>query len=279
MKYSHGETLFLKVEERNLLSLETLLASGLRDLVELQNKGVVCEVYIPPSASAVQRKNSWWSNKFLKVRAKQTQPSKAYQHYRETIDQLLIDCLKYHGKGKPLRIAELCSGDGSLATKILSVDGLNIKSYTLYEKNAKLIEQSILRTKEYQEKIKHHNIDVCSNQGEVVLSQLKPEVNIWLASGSVLCGQVGSFTMAESVLLSLTKSLKYGGHILITGFTQSFLHPALIEKSGLRVVQASVPSTETGELESGFGRFQMFVLLKSETPEKLPELKQKMLYK
>ena len=50
--------------------------------------------------------------------------------------------------------------------------------------------------------------------------------------------------------------------MIITGFTQSFLHPRLLHKLHLRVLQGSLPSNEAGDLESGFGRFHMFVLVK-----------------
>ena len=60
--------------------------------------------------------------------------------------------------------------------------------------------------------------------------------------------------------MRIASSLDQNGYALITGFTQSFLTPSLLASVGLRVMHASIPSSETNGLESGFGRFHVFVL-------------------
>ena len=104
-------------------------------------------------------------------------------------------------------------------------------------------------------KLKHINVDVCSQSGESIISNeltgLSP--NLWIASGSVLCGQVGDFPMAETVLKKMASTLDHdNGYIIVTGFTQSFLNPVMIDNAGLEVLHGSLPSVEAGGLESGF---------------------------
>merc|ERR1712232_440445 len=84
-------------------------------------------------------------------------------------------------------------------------------------------------------------VDVCSSEGQAVMRDVGP-IDLWIASGSVLCGQVGSPQHARSVLGTLASTLAQGGHIVVTGFTQSFLTPQLMRTCGLDVIRASVPS-------------------------------------
>ena len=56
--------------------------------------------------------------------------------------------------------------------------------------------------------------------------------------------------------------------MIITGFTTSFLTPALLCKAGLRIVRASLPSDAAGGLENDTGRFQFFVLQKRKASER-----------
>ena len=110
--------------------------------------------------------------------------------------------------------------------------------------------------------VRNVQIDACSCEGIAAISNLDPRVDVWVASGSVLCGQVGDWYNSEATLSAMAASLKRGGFMIITGFTQSFLHPVLLHKLQLRVLQGSLPSNEAGGLESGFQRFHMFVLVK-----------------
>ena len=156
-----------------------------------------------------------------------------------------------------LRIAELCAGDGSLAAKLIAELEHPIAAYTLFERNALLSQASAAKTDGVGTAV---NIDCCSAAGEAALAQLTPRPDIWIASGSVLCGQVGSYSMAQPLLSAMTASLAPGGFLVVTGFTQSYLHPQLFVELGLRLRQASLPSEEACGLESGFGRFHLFVL-------------------
>ena len=53
-----------------------------------------------------------------------------------------------------------------------------------------------------------------------------------------------------------------GGLFVVTGFTQSFLHPALISRHGFAVERGSVSTHDVGGLQSGFGRFHVLALRK-----------------
>ena len=107
-------------------------------------------------------------------------------------------------------------------------------------------------------------IDAASEQGQLMISDPspRPRPHLWIASGSTLNGQVGSPQMAEPTLQGVARSLRPGGHAIITGFTTSFLTPAMIESAGLRVLRASLPAQAAGGLEHDVGRFQFFVLQK-----------------
>ena len=289
-----------EIPKDHMLTLEQdILGVPLALLNDSIAKCLSVEVYIPPASKAKYRKDSWWSSKYLKLNRRRKTPlknskskpavstSSSYMHYRKHIDDLilqvaneLIDSLNDQNihnmqqsteKAK-LNIAELCSGDGSFALKLLTeLADESISSYTLFERNQKLYEESIAKTRKYvldsnaRVKLKHINVDVCSPSGESTISNelagLNP--NLWIASGSVLCGQVGDFPMAETVLKKMASTLDHdNGYIIITGFTQSFLNPIMIDNAGLEVLHGSLPSVEAGGLESGFKRFHMFVLAK-----------------
>eukprot|EP00946_MAST-07B_sp_MAST-7B-sp1_P002571 g2571.t1 len=224
------------------------------------------EVYIPPSASAPHRRDSWWSSHYVKIkRKKQEKASSAYLHYRENIDDLILMALEEFvlvEETPKIDVAELCAGDGSLAACMLEEIGEErISSYTMFERNAQLVEQSIEKTLGCGVcVVESVQIDACSCEGLSTISTLDPKVDVWIASGSVLCGQVGDWHNAAATLRAMVASLKHGGFMVITGFTQSFLHPRLLQQLNLRVVQGSLPSNEAGDLESGFQRFHMFVL-------------------
>ena len=106
------------------------------------------------------------------------------------------------------------------------------------------------------------NIDVCSQACENAIENAIT-TDIWIAAGSVLCGQVGTMPNASSMLNTMSNSIGATGFLVITGYTQSFLSPKMIDDAGLEVAHGSVPTVETaGILESGFKRFHMFILKK-----------------
>ena len=113
--------------------------------------------------------------------------------------------------------------------------------------------------------IRFINVDVYDEKGEESLITLETKPNVWVASGSVLCGQVGNHEMAESTLRGMSESLVTNGIIVITGYTQTFLTPQILDRIGFKIIRGSLPSREAGGLESGFGRFHMFVLEKVNT--------------
>ena len=99
----------------------------------------------------------------------------------------------------------------------------------------------------------------CGSAGGLV----DERVDVIVASGSTLCGQVGRRREALATLHLLASALAPGGEgrAVVTGFTTSFLTPALLRAAGLAVdAAASVPSEWVAGLETGWGRFHMWVL-------------------
>lgn len=105
--------------------------------------------------------------------------------------------------------------------------------------------------------------------------------NLVISSGSVLCGQVGSAEGAEAALLEISDLLPEGGRLIATGFSISFLHPALLRRAKMaKVLRGSLPGAHPalpalqkrmGRKDAtaappppahAFGRFQCFVLQK-----------------
>ena len=125
-------------------------------------------------------------------------------------------------------------------------------------------EEETIQQKKYCD-IRFINVDVYDEKGEESLITLETKPNVWVASGSVLCGQVGNHEMAESTLRGMSESLTTNGIIVITGYTQTFLTPQILDRIGFKIIRGSLPSREAGGLESGFGRFHMFVLEKVNT--------------
>ena len=105
-------------------------------------------------------------------------------------------------------------------------------------------------------------VDTATAKGQEVLEYVRPRPHIWVASGSTLCGQVGSPAMAEPTLNCLATSLRPGGVMVITGFTISFLTPTLIHNAGLMVEHASLPSSQVEGLDIDSGRFHLWILRK-----------------
>ena len=124
-----------------------------------------------------------------------------------------------------------------------------VASYTMFERNAQLAEQSREKTAGKSFPVRNVEIDACSCEGIAAISNLE-SLDLWIASGSTLCGQVGEWHNSEETISAMATSLKNGGFMIITGFTQSFLHPRLLHKLHLRVLQGSLPSNEATKAHS-----------------------------
>ena len=115
------------------------------------------------------------------------------------------------------------------------------------------------------------SVSVCESDvllDEAALDLLLPRPTIWLSSGSVLNGQVGSGFAVEGCLRRLVRRLRSGGHLLVSGWSCSFLYPELLAAVGLEIAHvASLPSAEADGLESDLQRLQLFVLRKGEGGE------------
>jgi hypothetical protein len=279
LRFSDGELCFLKIPPENVEKAEKLLGRIFDAIDDAQDEGGRIEVYVPPPRSASFRRDAWWSCHYVKIKKNKTlKASDAYRHYRNDIDDIILQAIRsrvIRGKSMSLRVAELCAGDGSLAEKFLQTFGgdttteesVRVESYIMIERNSILSKESIRKAQCITEspgcattEINSLTIDVCTVDGLETIAEMDPKVNLWIAAGSVLCGQVGSEEMAQPVLAAMSSSLDQNGYALITGFTQSFLTPSLLASVGLRVMHASIPSSETNGLDSGFGRFHVFVL-------------------
>jgi hypothetical protein len=329
MVFENGRVQYYVIDNERIEKLEEVLGHALSNLESWKAHEPRVEVYVAPSDKTPGKKNKFWSSTYVKIKKKKhvrhcIKKSAAYQHYRDNIDDILLQTvLEYrpnsvtdggddddggedgedgeisgkfgisgNSKMSKMRIAELCSGDGSFAFKLLTKESKNIESYVLFERNKQLsnvsrqrlsswlpsdalTEKSLeCKNKEISNvdnvQIAHINIDVYSQEGEERLNRLETGPNVWIASGSVLNGQVGNHTMAKSMLKGMASSLcsnnknSASAVIVITGYTQTYLTPQMIRECGLKIKKASVPSHEASGLCSGFGRFHMFVLEKDE---------------
>ena len=218
------------------------------------------QVYVAAGGSEI-KDDAWWSSEYLDAR------TDSYRHYRDTIDSLIVQRCKQYSAGRAAgtRVGELCAGDGALAEALLSCLP-NISEYLGLDRNKTLVDRSNKRfsKKKYAAAVKNVVLDSESPDGVQFIENAGP-FDIWIASGSVLCYQVGSSDAAPVVLAAMVASLAPEGVMIVTGYTQSRLEPKLLDTCGLEIVEASVPSLEAGGLESGFARFHLFVLRKTET--------------
>ena len=72
--------------------------------------------------------------------------------------------------------------------------------------------------------------------------------------------------MAAPVLKAVAALLKPTSLLVVTGFTQSYINPALLARHGLEVRRGSVSTDAVGGLSSGFGRFHLLALRRRTAP-------------
>jgi len=243
-------------------------------------------VYKTPDAAHRVKPDKFWGTKFFSRRTRTG--SAAYEAYREVIDPLLVreavNVVMGAGGGGGHHIAELCGGDGSLGVKVLAAVAAArgaVASFTLLERNAVLANEARARLADAAAPGGGGDgsgrgggsgaaaVQVCVRECDVLadeaaLDGLLPRPTVWLSSGSVLNGQVGSGFAVEGCLLRLVRRLRPGGSLLVSGWSCSFLYPELLAGVGLEIGGvASLPSGEAGGLESDLQRLQLFVLHKS----------------
>jgi ubiquinone/menaquinone biosynthesis C-methylase UbiE len=227
--------------------------------------------------------DKWWDKRYPKNSASKAKAAEEsddhgqnpYSAYRDTIDFLIVDKVEWlirsnllfnTDEGAPLDVAELCGGDGSLAVHIMEqLEGHKLlNSYVMLERNKVLLKNAKGKLSKWGEKSKLINVDTAADDGQELIGTLEPPPDFWIASGSTLCGQVGSAAMAEPTLLQMSRVLKPGGFMVITGFTTTFFTPSLLAKANLKVHHASMPSVEASGLETDVGLFHMWVLEKQQ---------------
>ena len=106
-------------------------------LSSVGDDGVV-EVYAaPPPDRSPLKKDAWWSRHYLKVGQRGAPVgNSSYRKYRDSIDGLLVDVVKALAPDRG-KVSELCAGDGSLATAVLS-ERPDLGTYVMIERNARL---------------------------------------------------------------------------------------------------------------------------------------------
>ena len=176
---------------------------------------------------------------------------------------------KDQSAGIGVHVLEVCAGDGSLAAQLLGRSSVPIGSYTCLEldseqvataneklasfSNVTVMQADATERAPYEWRCCFD--DVAAHGG----------FDVVLASGSVLCGQVGSPQDAEAAIASISASLHDGGLLVATGLSPSFLHPELLRRVGLEtVVCGSLPAgaAHLAPPPHAFGRFQLFILRK-----------------
>ena len=174
--------------------------------------------------------------------------------YRDHIDALILNAIE--DLPTPATIGELCGGEGSLAARAL--ERFPAADYVLYERNAVLAAAARAR-------------GLCVRCGDVHEELSLAPADLWIASGSVLCAHVGARDACGATLARLRGALADGGHVVVTGFTTTWLTPRLLRDAGLRAVRGSVPvPVSAPSLETAFGRFHLWVLRAAAGP--LPRL-------
>lgn len=245
-------------------------------------EGGSLQLYRTP-ADTVVKKDKWWDKRYpknsdkAKVKAAaeelvgEKHSQNPYSAYRDTIDFLIVDKVEWlirsnlMTENAPLNVAELCGGDGSLAVHV--TDQLEshsvLGSYTLLERNKVLMKNAATKLQaKWGDRARLLTVDTALDAGQELIGSLDPPPDLWIASGSTLCGQVGSAAMAEPTLLRMALALRPGGFMVITGFTTTFFTPSLFAKARLTVHHSSIPSAETSGLETDCGLFHMWVLEK-----------------
>ena len=218
----------------------------------------VCEVWVPPPPPEKLKKDAWWSKHYLKPGHEDG--SISYKTYRTYIDDVILDAIQDFD-ALPLngRVLELCAGDGAFMERLLGRRP-DVASYVFVERNADLCRRA--RDRCASAIVEGLCVDACDT---ATWDMIEPP-DVVIASGSVLCGQVGSPAMAEPVLKAVANVLKPTSLFVVTGFTQSYLNPALLARHGLEVRRGSVSTDAVGGLSSGFGRFHLLALRRRAAP-------------
>ena len=86
-----------------------------RALASVGRDDGLVEVYVaPPPARGPLKKDAWWSRNYVRTGARgAAKGNPSYDHYRRTIDGLLLDALQQALPEAGGTVAELCAGDGA----------------------------------------------------------------------------------------------------------------------------------------------------------------------
>ena len=241
------------------------------------------QVYRTPFRSAWPRPDSDWERWSADL-------SDDYTAYRDVIDALIETmahehcCVGAHG----LKVLEVCGGDGTLADRLLR-SSMPIATYRILERNGNLAQRARTRLAPHRQATVvmadasvadeyaciEANEHACVDEHEGMGAS--GTFDLCISSGSILNGQVGTPEMARACLSAISDSLTVGGLLIATGFSATFLHPAMMRREGLDVVlrgslpatqSATAPSAGTADakeltgIEHAWGRFQCLVLCK-----------------
>ena len=111
-----------------------------------------------------------------------------------------------------------------IARKVLACDKINIEAYYLAERNKELLKAAMSID---DSRLVPIQLDVCKLTAKESLMECH-SVDIWIASGSTLCGQVGDPRFAEQTIQAIAETLVPNGKLVLTGFTNNYLTPTMV---------------------------------------------------
>jgi hypothetical protein len=215
----------------------------------------VCEVWVPPPPPDPR---AWWWKHYMEPGLDDGTVS--YRTHKTYLDDAVLAAISDFDALPPNgTVFELCAGDGAFAARLLA-KFTDVAKYVFVERDADLCRACVDRCASTV--VEALCVDACY---PALWPSITPP-DVIIASGSVLCGSVGPPAAAEPVLRAVATLLKSAGLFVVTGFTQSFIHPALLERHGLEVCRGSVSTDAVGGLSSGFGQFHLLALRKRTVP-------------
>jgi SAM-dependent methyltransferase len=154
--------------------------------------------------------------------------------YYCAIHPLFLDVVSAFAKPNAVMV-DICSGTGDLAGKMFERLGDTIRSYILCERNKRSLKTSInkLRREIQEDRALVFDIDI---EKQLLLLVLKAEsADFVFASGALTYDVLSSKRICLDVLKQIVKILKPGGHLLVGGYSSSFLCAKDLEEVGLVV--------------------------------------------
>lgn len=164
-----------------------------------------------------------------------TTATEAAHCYRTSIYPLCMKYITYFTTTyhAPLQVLEICGGDGELAAEILRIHQTRIHTYSLCDLNEASLGAARSRLQNYSHQSRVFKANVIKDP----LSNFSEKANhLILAVGAFTHGVLPSRKDALSALDHTLTALESGGHLLMTGFEDSWIYALDLEKRGLTVM-------------------------------------------